>query len=179
MTITRRNLISSWMLALLGVGGIAAETTGGLSWDAPAGWASQAKPMRAANYVVPAAGGGESGELAVYYFGPGQGGGVEANLKRWIGQFRAADGGPADAAAKRSQKTVNGIAISLLELDGTYLFKPFPRAPKAVEKPGYRMLAAIAQGPDAPIFFKLTGPAATVQAARAKFDALIGSIRKP
>ena len=57
--------------------------------------------MRAASYTIPpAAGDSEGGECVVYYFGSGQGGGVEANIKRWIGQFTAPDGGPADKLAK-------------------------------------------------------------------------------
>lgn len=134
--------------------------------------------MRAANYVIPAAAGAEAGELAVYYFGPGQGGSVEMNVKRWVGQFRAPGGGPAEGLVKREDKTVNAIAVTVIDVEGTYLFKPFPMAPKSQEKPGYRMLAAIAQGPDAPIFFKLTAPAKTAAAAEAKFNALIASLKK-
>ena len=155
-----------------------AESAGGLVWTAPSGWDSQARPMRVANYVVPAAAGSEAGELAVYYFGPGQGGSVEMNVKRWVGQFKAPNGGPADSLVQREDKTVNGIAVTVIDLEGTYLFKPFPMAPKAQEKPGYRMMAAIAQGVDAPIFFKLTAPVKTAAAAEAKFNALIGSLKK-
>jgi len=160
------------------VAALSAGSAGGLSWEAPEAWTSQAKPMRAANYTVPGADGAEPGECAVYYFGAGQGGGVEANMERWIGQFRAPDGGPADALAERSGKTVNGVEVELLELTGTYLFKPFPMARQATEKPGYMMLAAIAEGADAPVFFKLTGPEETVEAARADFDAMIESISR-
>lgn len=156
-----------------------AESAGGLSWETPQGWKSDPKPMRAANYSVPAApGDSEPGELAIFYFGPGQGGGVDANVKRWIGQFQAPDGGPAGGLAKRSKKTVNGIQVDLLHLTGIYLFKPFPMAPQATPKPGYRMLAAIAEGSDAPVFFKLTGPKKTVDAAEEGFNKLVESLRR-
>lgn len=135
--------------------------------------------MRAASYTISAApGDSEGGECIVYYFGPGQGGSVEANLERWIGQFQATDGGPADALAKRSRKAVSGIEVTLLDLSGSYLFKPFPMAPQATKKPGYRMLAAIAAGNDAPVFFKLTAPAKTAAAAEAAFTNMIDSLRK-
>ena len=135
--------------------------------------------MRAANYVIPAAAGDSiDGELAVYYFGPGQGGGVEANIRRWIAQFQAPGGGPADALAKRSSKTVNGIEVTILHLTGTYMVKPFPMAPKATPTPGYRMLAAIAQGTDAPIFFKLTAPKKTADSVEADFNAIVDSLKK-
>jgi len=44
-------------------------------------------------------------------------------------------------------------------------------------KPGYMLLGAIVEGPDANWFFKCTGPAATMKANRADFDAMIASVR--
>ena len=135
--------------------------------------------MRAANYVIPAvAGDSDPGELAVYYFGPGQGGAVEANIQRWIGQFRTPDGRPANNLAKRSSKTVNGVEVEILDLTGTYMFKRSPMAPSATPKPGYRMLAAIAKGPDAPVFFKLTAPEKTANAVESEFFKIVDSIRR-
>ena len=167
-------------VSLLVAAPLAAESASGLSWTAPSSWKAQAQqPMRAATYVIPAAAGdSEDGECAVYYFGPGQGGGVKANIDRWIGQFQAPGGGPADGLAKQAQKTVNGISVTTLDLTGTYLFRPAPMAPNATPKPGYRMLAAIALGNDAPIFFKLTAPKKTTDAAEAAFMAMIESLKK-
>lgn len=157
-----------------------AQSASGLAWTVPAGWQAQPdRPMRAASYTISAApGDSEGGECIVYYFGPGQGGGVEANIQRWVGQFQAPDGGAADKLAKRSTKTVNGLEVTLLDLTGTYLFKPFPMAPQATKKPGYRMLAAIVDGKDAPVFFKLTAPVKTAAQAQAAFDKMIESLRK-
>jgi hypothetical protein len=45
------------------------------------------------------------------------------------------------------------------------------------QKPGYALLGAIVEGPDANWFFKLTGPAATVDAQRQAFEAMVGSLR--
>ena len=104
--------------------------------------------------------------------------GAKANIKRWIGQFTAPDGGPADKLAKRGKKTINGIDVETLDLTGTYLFKPFPMAPKATPKPGYRMLAAIVAGSDAPVFFKLTGPVKTVTAAEAGYEKMLASLKR-
>ncbi len=172
--------LASWLLLAfcpLLTGQSAAEEAGGLRYDPPSDWESQPKPMRTANFVVPGAGG--DGECAVYYFGPGQGGGVEANVRRWLGQFLGADGRPLQAAyAKRMERTVNGIAVTTLDVAGTYLVKPFPMARQAVEKPGYRMLAAIARGPDAPVFFKFTAPGKTAAAAEASFHKMIDSLRQ-
>ena len=156
-----------------------AESAGGVSWTAPDDWTSRPKRMRAANYVIPAAAGdSEGGECGVYFFGPGQGGSVEANVKRWIGQFRAPDGGPADSLAKRSSETINGIPVTIIDLTGTYLFKPFPMAQNVTPKPGYRMLAAIAEAPQGPVFFKLTAPKATTASADDAFRQLLSSMKK-
>ena len=175
----RPNPILLTALIVLTVPAVLAESAGGLTWTAPDGWTSQPKRMRAANYVVPAAGGdNEDGECGVYFFGPGQGGSVEANVRRWIGQFRAPDGGPADSLAKRSSHSFNGIAVTTLDLTGTYLFKPFPMARQATPKPGYRMLAAIAEAPQGPVFFKLTAPKATTDAAEATFRKMLGSLKR-
>jgi hypothetical protein len=168
------------LASLFFAAGLKADSISGITWQAPAGWSAQPqRPMRAASYTIPAAAGdSEGGECIVYYFGPGQGGGVEANVQRWIGQFEAPGGGPADKLAKRSPKTVNGIAMTQLDLSGTYLFKPFPMAPQATKKPGYRMIAAIVQGKDAPVFFKLTAPAKTAAQAEAAFNRMIESMSK-
>lgn len=157
-----------------------AESAGGISWTPPPDWKSQPKrPMRAGTYTVPrAAGDGEDGECAIYYFGAGQGGGVEANIKRWVGQFRTTDGKPADEMAKRSEWTANGIRLTQVDVAGTYLYKPAPMMPKAIEKPGYRMLAAIAEAPQGPVFFKLTAPAKTTAAAEKAFRAMLDSVSK-
>ncbi len=170
------------MLALLAgtLGVLFGAEAGGLRFDDPAGWTSTPKPMRALNYTIPAAAGDtQDGEMAVYYFGPGQGGGVEANVRRWLGQFVNPDGSPMAASdAQRSDQQVNGMSVTVLDVQGTYLFKPFPMAPKATQVPGYRMLAAIVQGPDAPIFFKLTAPAKTAAAAEAQFRKIIASLQR-
>ena len=59
----------------------------GLHVELPAGWKSvpPASPMRAAQAVIEGPGG--PADLAVFHFGAGQGGDVEANLQRWIAQI--------------------------------------------------------------------------------------------
>jgi hypothetical protein len=73
-----------WSILLLSVSLVFAESAAGLKWTPPAGWKAEtgARPMRVATYIV------ESAECAVYFFGEGQGGGIQANLDRWKGQFQ-------------------------------------------------------------------------------------------
>jgi hypothetical protein len=131
--------------------------------------------MRAAEYGVR---GAERTELAVFYFGPDQGGSVEANLTRWISQFSQPDGSDSASRARRTQRTVgSGVEVTLLELTGTYsggMAMPGGPAPEAI--PDAMMLAAIAKGPEGTVFFKLTGPAAAVEQSREGFEQLISSL---
>jgi hypothetical protein len=150
-----------------------AQPAGGLSWTAPRGWSpGEARPMRAATYAVPATKGDpEAGECAVFFFGGGQGGGVEDNLRRWAGQFEGAQPGP------RRTETIRGVKVTRIELEGTYQSGGM-NGPK-VARPGFKLLGAIAEGKEGNVFFKLTGPARTVEAARADFEALLQSLRAP
>lgn len=154
-----------------------AESAGGIRWSAPDGWTNLgSRPMRAATYRIPAAAGDkEGGECAVYYFGPGQGGGVDANVKRWIGQFELAGG---QAAAPAKQRTVNGVSVTTIDVAGTYLGAGGPMMARKIKKPGYRLLGAIAAGPQGNVFFKLTGPTKTVAATEQQFEELLQSIQR-
>lgn len=170
---------SSPAAAAHGAGGNAINA-GGLIWTAPARWeVGGERPMRAATYSVPAAkGDAEAGECAVYYFGQGQGGDVQSNLQRWIGQFEQPDGKSSADAAKIAEKTVNTLHITTIELTGTYLASAGPMATSQVNKPGFMLFGAIVEGPQGNVFFKFTGPKQTVSAAQKEFQSLIASVKK-
>src|SRR5215831_15585488 len=101
-------------------GELLAETVAGLKWTPPPGWKSTGTTsMRAATYPVAAAPGDkEGGECAVYYFGPGQGGSIQANLERWEGQFQGPGGKPAFATT--SKITVHGLPVTMIDVSGRY-----------------------------------------------------------
>jgi hypothetical protein len=165
-------------LVLLAVVAGTAETAppaaaGGIQWRVPAAWkAGKSNPMRVATYAVPAANGTEPGECSVFFFGRDQGGGVDENVARWSRQF---EGTP---PAKRSTKTVAGMDVTLVEVEGTYLNPGGGMMVSQGKKPGYRLLGAIVEAPEGHVFFKATGPVATMTAARAAFDGLVASIVK-
>ena len=149
------------------------DAAGGVEWKVPARWTAGAgSAMRVASYAVPAAKGAEPGECAVFFFGPGQGGSVDANVERWSRQF---EGTPAPA---RTNAVLAGLPVTRVQLSGTYLAPGGPMMQSTGKRPGTRLLGAIVEAPDGNVFFKLTGPAATVATAQAEFDALVGSIRK-
>jgi hypothetical protein len=151
----------------------ASADAGGIAWKVPARWkAGAGSAMRVATYAVPAAKGAEAGECAVFFFGPGQGGDVDANVERWGRQF---EGTP---KPQSSTTTVDGLRVTRAEVAGTYLAPGGPMMQSQGKKAGYRLLGAIVEGPQGNIFFKLTGPAASVDAAERDFDALVASIHK-
>ncbi|WNG51324.1 hypothetical protein F0U60_49735 [Archangium minus] len=157
-----------------------AAEAGGLTWTAPTGWESQgSRPMRVATYrIAPAKGDSEGAELAVFYFGAGQGGAVDANVKRWLGQFQKADGTPVTEKDARTKKeTVNGLAVTTVDVKGTYTGGG-PMMGPSTPKPGSRLLGAIVEGPEGPVFFKLTGPERTVASAEKNFRKLLESMKK-
>ena len=173
-----KRLFTLLMLSLAVAGIARAEQAGGLTWTAPAEWKSQGeRPMRAATYSIPAAkGDAEPAELAVFFFGASSGGGVDANVKRWVDQFQKADGTSAAKDAKVKQEKIAGLPATTLDVKGTYMGGSMmgPSTPK----PGYRLLGAIVEGPGGNVFFKLTGPEKTVTAAEKPFRKLLEGLKK-
>jgi hypothetical protein len=150
---------------------------GDLTWSSQAPLVARTpkSKMRAAEYGLA---GDPEAELSVFYFGEGQGGAVDANVARWLGQLVQADGSDTAQKAKRSERTVNNITVTLIEATGNYAGgMAMPGAPAPAPIPDAMMLGAIANGPKGPVFFKLVGKRASVEAARAAFDALVGSLR--
>jgi hypothetical protein len=110
-------------------------------------------------------------ELSVFYFGADQGGTVEANVQRWLGQLAQPDGSDSAGKAKREELRVRGMAVTLIEVTGNY--SGGMGAPGLTDA---RLLGAIASGPKGPVFFKLVGPAPALEAARPSFRALLESL---
>ncbi|MBI3667332.1 MAG: hypothetical protein HY236_14090, partial [Acidobacteria bacterium] len=70
------------------------------------------------------------------------------------------------------------LAVTTIDLAGTYLGAAGPMAPGKITRPRYRLLGAIVEGPEGPVFFKLTGPAGTVTAAQSGFQSLLKSLSR-
>ena len=138
---------------------------GDFSYKVPDGWITE-KPsssMRAAQYVLPKVEGDpEDASLVLFYFGRGQGGSVEDNLARWIGQLEQPDGAPSKQRAKTETRTINGLKVTTLGLAGTYTAEMMPGSGSRQNKPGYRLRGAIVETPKGSYFAKLIGPEKTV-----------------
>jgi len=177
MTLTSPGLVAALILSLSG--GLP-STTAGLKFDAPAGWVSKppASSMRIVEYTLPKTGAdAEDAALAVYFFG-GQGGTVQANLDRWLGQMAQPDGKASkDVANTTELVSKSGLKITLLEVTGTYIAELSPGSPEHFNKPGFRLRAAVIETTGGPYFVKLTGPAATVTKWDESFLAFLKSAR--
>jgi hypothetical protein len=148
-----------------------------LRWDVPSGWATEAprSPMRRAQYRVPGTAG--DGECIVFYFGPGQGGDPASNAVRWAQQFEQPDGRSSVDAMTMGELDGTQVPLYLVEVTGTYDGGMTMTDAPATRQPGSMLLGGIAEGSDAHWFFKLTGPEATVRAAREEFIAMMRSVR--
>ncbi len=129
--------------------------------------------MRVAEYLVPRANGDETdAECTVITFGPGQGGGIDGNVDRWVRQFNPLSGAPTKTTLR-----VGGMNVTRVEVAGSYHPMVMPGSPTpASTLPGARLVGAIVEAPNGLWFFKLTGPDVTVRAATAELDALVTSI---
>lgn len=146
----------------------------GVTWEDPPAFERipDGSPMRKATYRVPRAKGDDAdGELAVFYFGPADGGRIDDNAKRWIQQFSETKG-----YVRRADREANGIRQHTVEVENGTFNSSMPNQPPK-KMPGYGLLGGIVSAPSGLYFFKLTGPSATVKAARKPFYALLDSVK--
>lgn len=149
-----------------------------ITWEDPPSFkrVPPSNAMRKASYVVPrAAGDAEDGELTVFYFGPGQGGSIDANVDRWVSQFGTVK--PGDV--KRADREANGLRQHTVELEsGTFSAGAgmgMGSAGKAKEN--YGLVGGIVESPSGAYFFKMTGPSKTVKQAKPDFYKLLDSVK--
>ena len=151
---------------------------GNLNVTIPTSWKEEApaSSMRLAQYSLPAlTGDTENAELAIF---DRIGGSVDQNLDRWYGQFKQPDGSASASHTQKETFTVSGMPVTLVSVKGTYsassMMMGMGGAP--MDKPGYGMLAAIVVSPEGPYYFKMTGPAKTVDGHRNEFRTFINSV---
>ena len=112
--------------------------------------------------------------MAVFFFGPGQGGSTQSNIDRWLSQFQLEKGSAPSGKPERMKST--NVPVTLVTAEGTYS-SGMPGG-ATTPKAGWALRGAIAEGPEGSVFFKMVGPKETVKAATAGFDALLSSLRK-
>ena len=148
-------------------------TVGNLTFTKPEKWTRVEIPagMRAAQLEIK----GEQGQKAevVFFNLPGGGGGVQANIDRWLGMF---EGGKDKINAKTDKVKLEKGTITYVQAEGTYL-SGMPGGPKTPQ-PGSMLQGAILEAPEPGIFIRMTGPAALVKSAQQDFRKMIESALK-
>lgn len=163
-------ILFSSLLTLLAWGTLRAAdpvqfSVGDFQFDRPDGWAwvPVTSSMRKAELSVPGPE-GVPAEVTFFHFGPGQGGGVEANIQRWFGQFQ-------DGYTDTRKETYGGTPVTLVSASGTFA-SGMPGGP-TTSKPGYALRGAILEHAEGNVFVKMTGPEATVKAAEGAFEKMV------
>ena len=124
--------------------------------------------MRKAQFVVKGKD-GKTAEIVFFHFGPGAAGGVQANVQRWLGQFKE----PADELkAKISDETIDGTKVTYVTAEGTFMKGP-PFGGNKVAMPNSGLLGAIVGGKQGAVFIKTTGPKAIVKSAEKDLRAMV------
>jgi len=147
----------------------------GISFAAPPSWRREtpSSSMRAAQFAIPGAASEKDGSVAVYYFGTGQGGGVDENVTRWQGQFSDPSGTPPTPSVTHGE--YHGLKVTIVTVKGTYA-SGMPMGPSTPE-PGFSLWGAIIENPQGNVFVKATGPSAVIAREQPRFDALLASLR--
>ena len=107
--------------------------------------------------------------MVCFHFGPGGAGGVAANVKRWLGQFKE----PADQLnAKTVIETINGTKVTYVTAMGTFMKGP-PFGGNKVPVPNSGLVGAIINGKQGAVFIKATGPKTIVKSAEKEMKAMV------
>ncbi|MCH2182191.1 MAG: hypothetical protein MK108_09320 [Mariniblastus sp.] len=150
---------------------------GNMKMKAPSAW-KKIKPkinfIEAEFQIPPTEGDENNGRLTIM----GAGGSVQANIDRWIGQFKQSDGTSTRSKTKSEKMEVNGMPVHMVDITGNYMDgMGGPFGPKT-ERENYRMLGAIIEtANDGRYFVKLYGPRKTIDKQAAQFKKMIQGVK--
>jgi hypothetical protein len=136
-------------------------------------WVENASPMRKAQLAVPGEDKKDPAEVVFFHFGPSNGGGVQANVERWYGQFE----GPREKiGAKSEEAKIGKTKVTFVRAAGTYMsgMPGGTRTPKA----DYALRGAIIESAEGDVFVKMTGPEVLVKSSEDDFRKMIESALK-
>ena len=123
------------------------------------------------------AGDAEDGSVTVFFFGATQGGNVQANIDRWLGQMAQPDGRASkDVATSTRSTTTSGLPLTVVDVPGTYVAEVAPGSSEKFNKPGFRQIAVYIDTPGGPYFVKALGPAKTIAKWSASVEAFLKSV---
>jgi hypothetical protein len=135
-------------------------------------WVESTSSMRKAQLKIAKPDGKETAEVVFFHFGEGGGGGTQANIDRWLGQFQE----PKDALkSKVEETTVNNHKVTYIQAQGTYL-SGMPGGARTPQ-PNSMLVGAIMESESGNVFVRLTGPENLVKTSHTTFRKMIESAR--
>ncbi len=144
----------------------------GVKSTAPASWKEEApaNQMRLMQFKLPHAKDDKAdGEVVIFR---NAGGTPKANVERWKSQFRAPEGKKIDDVTKVSEIKIGGRPATMVEIQGTYLFKarPFDPQAKTEARPDYTMIAIHFEGDKNLYHIRMVGPSKTIDQYKKGFE---------
>jgi hypothetical protein len=150
-------------------------TVGAFTFKRPAAWTwvpvnstMRKAQLHVADPANPAASGAD---VVFFHFGAGQGGGVDDNISRWLGQF-AEKGDNLKSTIETAE--IKGTKITRVQVPSGTFSSGMPGGP-TTPMSGYGLYGAILESPQGDVFIKLTGPADVVKSAAPDFVMMIQS----
>ncbi len=143
---------------------------GSLKSRVPAEWLEE-KPDEAPCYkqyrLEPVNDDKDDARVTVWFLGNGKGSTAAEYVKRWQGMFLPPEGKTMHEAAKVRRLTVNGAAVTYLDVRGDY--KGIP-GNDATPRQNFRLLGVYLDTPKGAYMIRLWGPADTVEFYREGFE---------
>lgn len=135
-------------------------------------WVAVNSPMRKAQLHVPdpTNPNGPGADAVFFTFGAGQGGDVNQNVSRWIGQFDK----PETLKPVMEAATIQGTKVTRVRVENGTFSSGMPGQPTTPME-NYGLYGAILESPKGNVYVKFTGPAEIVKAAAGNFEAMIQS----
>ena len=129
--------------------------------------------MRLAQFAISDEG---QAEVVVFYFGVGQGGGSQANIARWVSQFKPVNGKPVQPTVK-NMTTDGGFAVTWVEIQGDYA-RGVGVGPIGDFKTDRMLIAAITETPRGNLYIQFHGDRETILDRRDEFSQFVLALRK-
>lgn len=149
----------------------------GLAFTVPTDWVAEPAPVSPmgpkAVFAIPhAAGSTENASVRITHY-PGMKGKDEANIDRWVGQSRKADGSPMTRdEVKIEHKNLDAVKLTTVDITGA-----IQATMRAAPKPGSRMIAAIVDHPKGPHFVTIVGDETTIAEAEKTIRTFLDSAK--
>ena len=129
--------------------------------------------MRLAQFRLP---GEKAAEVIVFYFGAGQGGGAQANIARWVSQFKPVNGKPVQPSVD-NMTTAGGFEVTWVEIQGDYA-RGVGVGPIGDYKFDQMLIAAITETPRGNLYIQFHGDRDTILEHRDEFSQFVMTLRQ-